>query len=316
MRESRSLDKPSRRKQKWAKKSPFNLYRILSKLIPEPERRPMTDRLRELMQQRFGETVEIDSGLTRSDQLEPILSHCSHRSFTSAAIEPELLRLLFACALSAPTKSDLQQADIVHVADPVKRRAIESLIPSMPWMAEAPAFLVICGNGRRIRETCQLRNKPFANDHLDSFFNASVDASLVLMNFIRAAEAVGLGCCPISAVRNHAARISALLNLPDWVFPVAGLCVGYPADAPRVVPRLSLNTTIHIDTYNDESLRSEIDDYDQRRSATLPYGNQRYSDDYGQAEFYGWSEDKARQVSKPERSDFGRFIRDKRYQLE
>ena len=71
-----------------------------------------------------------------------------------------------------------------------------------------------------------MRDKPFANDHLDSFFNASVDAGWVLMNFIRAAESVGLGCCPISAVRNHAARISALLGLPDWVFPVPGLCVG------------------------------------------------------------------------------------------
>ncbi len=276
----------------------------------------MTDRLRDLMQQRFGETVDVPSDITGIDQLETMLAHCSYRSFTSATIAPELLRLLYACALSAPTKSDLQQADIIHVAEPGKRREIEGLIPSMPWIAEAPVFLVICGNGRRIREICQMRGKPFANDHLDSFFNASVDAGLVLMHFIRAAEAVGLGCCPISAVRNHAARISALLHMPDWVFPVAGLCVGYPADSHRIVPRLSLNTTIHVDTYTDDALRAQIDDYDRRRDATLPYDAQRYAAEYGHAEFYGWSEDKARQVSKPERANFGKFVRDKRYQLE
>lgn len=107
------------------------------------------------------------------------------------------------------------------------------------------------------------------------------------MNFIRAAEAVGLGCCPISAVRNHAARISALLEMPDWVFPVAGLCVGYPAEPHRMVPRLSLDTTIHVDTYSDHAMASQIDDYDRRRVATLPYVGQRSTDEYGQAPFYG-----------------------------
>ncbi len=289
---------------------------LITDLIPRKAILFMTNRVLDLMQQRFGETVEAAPDVMGLDQLETILAHSSHRSFTSATIEPDLLRLLYACALSAPAKSDLQQADIVQVVDPVKRREIEGLISSMTWIAEAPVFLVICGNGRRIREICEMRGKPFANDHLDSFFNASVDAGLVLMNFIRAAEAVGLGCCPISAVRNHAAPISALLNLPDWVFPVAGLCVGYPADAPRITPRLALATTIHVDSYTDHTMRSEVDDYDRRRDRTLPYADQRHVGEYGKAEFYGWSEDKARQVSKPERADFGQFIRDKRYQLE
>ena len=45
----------------------------------------------------------------------------SHRRFLPRAVEPELLRLLCACALSAPSKSDLQQADIVIVRDPASR---------------------------------------------------------------------------------------------------------------------------------------------------------------------------------------------------
>ena len=60
------------------------------------------------------------------------------------------------------------------------------------------------------------------------FMNAAVDAGLVLQAFITAAEALGLGCCPISVVRNHVEKVAALLELPPGVFPVAGLCVGYP----------------------------------------------------------------------------------------
>ena len=49
-----------------------------------------------------------------------------------------------------------------------------------------------------------MRGRPFANEHLDAFFNPVVDAALVLASFLRAAEAVGLGCCPISVIRDHA----------------------------------------------------------------------------------------------------------------
>ncbi|NJM34133.1 MAG: NADPH-dependent oxidoreductase, partial [Rhodomicrobium sp.] len=67
-----------------------------------------------------------------------------------------------------------------------------------------------------------MRGHPFANDHLDAFFNAACDAAIALTAFILAAEARGLGCTPISAIRNHAEAVSELLGLPDHVFPFVG----------------------------------------------------------------------------------------------
>ncbi|PYN97949.1 MAG: hypothetical protein DMD91_16370 [Candidatus Rokuibacteriota bacterium] len=37
--------------------------------------------------------------------------------------------------------------------------------------------------------------------------------------FITAAAAMGLGCCPISVVRNHVEKLAELLELPSGVFP-------------------------------------------------------------------------------------------------
>ena len=48
-----------------------------------------------------------------------------------------------------------------------------------------------------------MRGHDFANDNLDSFVNATADAALAMGGFVAAAEAAGLGCCPISLVRNH-----------------------------------------------------------------------------------------------------------------
>ena len=92
----------------------------------------------------------------------------------------------------------------------------------MPWILDAPAFLVFTANGARLPALCKMRGKPFPNDHLDQFFNAAVDAGIVLATFIQAAAAIGLGCCPISAIRDHPQVVSDALKLPDRVIPVAG----------------------------------------------------------------------------------------------
>lgn len=278
--------------------------------------RPPAARIEAALAERFGTPVPVDPNLEGLEDLAHVVEHRSHRKYTAEAIDPGLMRLLFACALSAPSKSDLQQADIVHVADRDKVRAITALIPDMPWIAEAPALLVFCGNNRRIRQIGEWRGKPFANDHLDHFMNAAVDAGLVMTTFIRAAEAVGLGTCPISGIRNRPREVSEMLALPEWVFPVAGLTLGYPAQDGRITPRLPLEATVHVDRYDDSRVRENIEAYDRRRHALLPYRKQRRTGRYGEADFYGWSEDKARQYAVPERADFGAFIRAKGFSLD
>ena len=271
-------------------------------------------RLQDAIHERFGDT--LTPCVANADALVHMLEHRSHRAYTGRPVDEALLQLLYACALSAPTKSDLQQADIVHVADRSKRGVIADLIDDMPWVRAAPVFLVFCGNNRRIRQVSALRGKPFANDHLDAFFNATVDAAIVLSTFIQAASAVGLGCCPISAIRDHAEAISQLLELPQWVFPVAGLCVGYPAKPGHISPRLSLTVTVHRDRFDESELERSIDDYDQRRHSLRPYARQRETERFGAAEFYGWSEDKARQYAQPQRQQFGRYVRAQGFNLD
>jgi FMN reductase [NAD(P)H] len=273
------------------------------------------EHLKTALNERFGADFAADAALPGIEELARMAEHRSHRKFSDRAVAPELLRLLFACALSAPSKSDLQQADIVHVADRAKVKAIADSIPDMPWIANAPVFLVFCGNNRRIRQIGEWRGKPFANEHLDHFMNAAVDAAIVMATFIRAAEAVGMAACPISHVRNHPRQLSDMLALPEAVFPVAGLCVGYPVEAGRITPRLPLEVTVHADRFDESAVREKIEAYDRRRHHLLPFRRQRYADRYPDAAFYGWTEERARQYSVPERADFGSFIRSRGFSL-
>jgi hypothetical protein len=172
-------------------------------------------------------------------------------------------------------------------------------------------FFVFLGDARRLERVGELRGKPVANGALEGFFNAAVDAALVLQTFILAAESAGLGCCPISVIRNRVDQVAEILALPDKVFPVAGLCVGYPARSGFVSLRLPRTLTMHRDVYDDRVLATAITDYDRRRDAlhSIPKEQHRSPEEYAPVDLYGWSEDKARQAAKPEGAAFPVFLR-------
>ena len=267
---------------------------------------------------RFGEPPAFHEATAGDDTLAYLAGRRCHRRYLDRPVDTALIETLAAAALCAPTKSDLQHRDIVIIEDPSVRQDIEGLFAKDSWMSKAPAFLIFCGNNRRQRQIHEWRGRPFVNDHLDAFFNAAVDAAIVLATFVVAAERLGLGCCPISELRNHSGRVSEMLNLPDHVFPVAGLTLGWPADEGRVSLRLPLEVTVHKDRFNDADLLRHMDAYDARRTQIQPIAKQRFADeeDYGTQTPYTWSEDKARQYLKPERADFGAFVRAKGFKLE
>lgn len=271
--------------------------------------------IRSALEIRFGKNISIDDSLQGLEELVSLANRKAHRQYQDRAIEPELLKLLCASALSAPSKSDLQQADILIVKDSEKRRILADLLPDQTWLKAAPVVLIFLANGRRLVEISKLRNKPFPNNHLDLFFNASVDAGILLSSFMRAADAVGLGTCPISVIRDHCEAVSEMFELPERVIPVAGMCVGWPKSDGKVSPRLSLECTLHQDRYDEGNLAENLKAFDIRRSATHPLKT-RSPDDWEEVEDYGWSEDKARQFGVPQCADFGEFVRKKGFNLD
>jgi nitroreductase/FMN reductase [NAD(P)H] len=274
------------------------------------------ERIADATLRRYGEAVEVRGRLPGLDALAVMTERAVCRRYRPEPVPEDLFRLLCATALAAPTKSDLQQADIVRVTAPAKRAAIHALLPASPWIAGAPEFLVFCGDGLRLRRIFERRGVAFPNEHLDAFFNAAVDGAIVLATFVQAAELAGLGSCPISEIRNHAATVSELLGLPDWVFPIAGLALGYPESKEPMSPRLAMTATVHVDRYAGDDLERELHAYDERRVRDRPYRRQRSVERFGSAERYGWTEDKLRQYSDSQRADFGAFVRSKRYRLE
>lgn len=250
-------------------------------------------RIRPAVERRYGECLPVPD-LPHLDALAALNARSVCRRYKPDPVPEDVFRLLCATALAAPTKSDLQQATIVRVLDPRKRRTIHDLLPGSPWLAGAPELLVFCADGWRFRKLFERRQQPFVNEHLDAFFNATVDAAIALATFVSAAELAGLGSCPISQIRDRVAKVDALLELPDWVVPVAGLALGFPAEKEPLSARLALSATVHTDRYDTAAVERELDAYGPRRGKD-------------------WIGDKVKQYGVVHRGDFGAYVRRKKF---
>ncbi len=278
----------------------------------------MTHAYENELRARFGLDFELDvqpgvePGGEVPDEpwLRQELTRRTHRRYGNRAVPDALVRLLLAAAFSASSKSDFQQASVLWLKDRARRDRLAALFPDMPWIGSAPVFLVFLGDSRRLERIGQLRGHALDNGALEGFFNATVDAALALQTCVLAAETLGLGTCPISVLRNRIAAVGEILELPDKVFPVAGLCLGYPAQSGFVSMRLPLEASVHVDRYDDSGLQAAVDGYDRRRDARHSIGDrQRAPERFGTAGFYGWSEDKGRQAVTPEGVGFATWLK-------
>ena len=105
-------------------------------------------------------------------------------------------------------------------------------------------------------------------------------------NMVVAAESVGLGICYIGALRNDPARVTEILDLPQQVYPVFGLCLGYPDQDPEVKPRLPLSVVLKENSYSTDGEVEAIAAYDEEMRA---YYAARTANQKAQ----GWSEQMA-----------------------
>ena len=121
--------------------------------------------IRDQLAERFGEIDRTTAGIEPPDLWSAIAGRGSCRHFTDEPVEEALIRTLSALALCAPSKSDLQQRDIIIIQDQALRGELNTLLTTGPlaqgWIANAPHLLVFCGNNRRQRQIHEWRNRPF-----------------------------------------------------------------------------------------------------------------------------------------------------------
>lgn len=190
-----------------------------------------------------------------------LLAHRSVRQFSQEPVSGELAETILTCAQWAPTSSYFQAYTIIRVEDPEKRAALMEYSGGQEWVVKAPLVLLFCADLHRLEELLRPADRNVLHN-AELFTVAVSDAALAAQKALIAAQACGLGGVVVGGVRNEVEKMAKLFNLPDLVFPMYLLCLGYPAETPEQRPRLERRFICGVDSYPalpDEEERASYD---------------------------------------------------------
>jgi FMN reductase (NADPH) len=106
---------------------------------------------------------------------------------------------------------------------------------------------------------------------------AVIDAALAGQSAALAAESLGLGTVMIGGMRNHPQEVAEVLGLPEGVFVVYGLCLGWFEDKPVQKPRLPQESVIHFERYTPTDADT-LTEHDQELAANYRSQGRRSPD--------------------------------------
>ena len=227
-------------------------------------------------------------------------SHRSIRKFSDEPVSDEMAADIVKTALTAATSSNLQATTVIRVRNEETLGRITEVAGGQPQIVGCPVFLVWCADLHRTRVACEMAGGSMTSGMTEQFIIATVDVALAAQNAVVAAEAEGLGICYIGAIRNDPQVVTDLLDLPDDVYPVFGMCIGHPDQDPEVKPRLPLEVVLKEEVYDDEGDTDRIAAYDEEMRSY-------YRTRSGGTKESSWSEEMARLVEgerRPHMKDF------------
>lgn len=226
----------------------------------------------------------------RLPDLQKFLNHRSVRKFRQEPLAGDLVAGLIAAAQSAATSSNLQSWSVISVDDPDRRDAIAKVASDQQQIRDCGLFLAFLADLYRLRRAAlDAGETPDALSTSEMYTVAVVDAALAAERLVCAAEHLGLGICYIGALRNDPGAVADILNLPEGVFGLFGLCVGYPSEpmTSEIKPRLRQDAVWFREQYD---VNAPVSEYNERMRAFYESQNMKGA--------VTWSMRSGRRVSK------------------
>lgn len=204
-----------------------------------------------------------------NETIKSMLNHRSIRAYKDEPVTDQDLNLLLEVALQAPTSINGQQLSIIVVRDKEKKAKIAELTGGQTWIDQAPVFLLFVMDYHRAAIAAKLTEQEFIhNQSIESIMVGSVDVGIAMGTVIAAAESMGLGTVPIGGIRRAPFEMIELFNLPQFVYPVAGVALGHIADHSAKKPRIPMSIFRHDERYNPDQ-EEAIKAYDEQMSAYM-----------------------------------------------
>ncbi len=243
-----------------------------------------------------------------NEVMKLLKSHRSIRKFKDEMVDEEKIRAIIEVAQCASTSSFVQAYSIIKVNNMETRKEIAELSGDQFYVEQCPVFLVFCADLNRLDLACKMNETEMKEGFTESFIIATVDTALVAQNAMIAAESIGLGGVYIGGIRNNPHKMSELLSLPSNVYPIFGMCLGYPNHNPDVKPRLPLEVVYKQDKYDASKDEERIREYDKIAREYYIKRTRGKRDET-------WSKQMADKMEKELRPHMGEFLKSKGFDM-
>lgn len=205
-----------------------------------------------------------------NELIKGIKNHRSIRNFSDTPVEDSLIDEILQAAQAMPNSINGQQSSVIVIKNKETKREIAKLAGNQTWIDDAPVFLVFVMDFYKTDLAAKKNQiQQVIHESIEGTMVGTFDAGLQMGATIIAAESMGLGIVPIGGVRRNPVEMIALLDLPEYTFPVAGLAVGYPKGESHQKPRLPFETFRHFETYQKNGLEAAIEEYDKQMELYL-----------------------------------------------
>jgi nitroreductase len=159
--------------------------------------------------------------------LETIKNRRSIRKFQKKEIPEKIIDQLIEALIWAPSAGNLQSRKFYFVFNQeIKEKLVRAAL-EQNFIAQVPLVVVGCAD-----EKTALRYGERGKN-----LYSVCDVATSIQNLMLLAAEKGLGTCWIGAFDEK--EVSKILNLPENLRPIAIIPVGYPAEKPKALPRVS-----------------------------------------------------------------------------
>lgn len=238
------------------------------------------------------------------ERLSAIMNRATVRSYLDKDVPDHIIETLAKAAQQAPFTG--QMYAFIYTRDRNKKQLLSSRLGG--FIKNAPVFVLCCLDFRKLEKFIAFKQRENKAHDIQMLFLGIQDVSYAAMNWVTAAEALGLGTCFFGGAPMIEPMLTEMFDLPQRVYPLVGMVVGYPAKKPAPRPRIPTSCVLFKEKYKDldhDQVASAMgvmdaglirEGYYQNLNSKVPLPEE--GEDSIGFDSYGWSEHISRKYAR------------------
>ncbi len=198
----------------------------------------------------------------------------SLRVFDTKPVPDKILDQVFQAGVHAASAGNLQPFSIIKITSEEDKKYLTEVCGMQKFVGTAPVNLLFCLDFHRLEQWAKVSKAPFGANHSHKhFWVAFQDVIICAQTICTALDSFGIGSCYIGTTLDCNDSLIERFRLPQGVFPVVLLSLGYPKEGGKttVSPKLKAGDVVHDGYYHPYSDEEILKMYRAKYKGNLIY---------------------------------------------